>query len=169
MVLISHWLWSVLGVVGGARKRLSPPVRPWPTCTAGCRLLSLARRWGRWWKMLGSCSTFLLLDTFHSFSLVSSGAREVRGHRSEDIRKKNNQKYKYCRSYRCANACRIKFSKKPWSKLVNLNCSSKMYDCLKQCMEGLLHAFGFSCPGINTQPVELTSMSKENGIEKWYM
>ncbi len=50
-------------------------IRPCPTCTAGSRLSSLLSRWGRWWKMEGSCRTFLLLLTFHNFSLVSSENR----------------------------------------------------------------------------------------------
>lgn len=48
-----------------------PPVRPCPTCTAGCRLFSFDSKCGKWWKMVGRCSTFLLV-IFHSFNLVSS-------------------------------------------------------------------------------------------------
>lgn len=69
-----------------------PPVRPCPTCTAGCRLVSLASRWGRWWKMLGSCRTFLLEVTFHSFSLVSSATHTgVEGQRSEVSRRSQEE------------------------------------------------------------------------------
>lgn len=63
--------WSRLLQKRGVWQRL-PPVRPWPRCTVGCRPSSLFSRWGRWWKMEGSCSRFLLLLTFHSFSRVSS-------------------------------------------------------------------------------------------------
>lgn len=82
---ILHWLIWQLQVTRGTKPIFYtesggecvvsshwPPVRPWLMCTAGWRLVSLASRWGRWWKMLGSWRTFLLLVTFHSFSLVSS-------------------------------------------------------------------------------------------------
>lgn len=29
------------------------PMRPWLTCTVGCRLLTLASRFGRCWKTVG--------------------------------------------------------------------------------------------------------------------